>query len=159
MEILILYILGILVGIVGLSVGQSAMASEEHGHDGFHRHHASIFLGNTTDYKAHNAFTLGVDYEYRINKRWGLVALADHAAGEIDATVIAAGAMLHVLKALRLQAAPGLDLHHKNAEFVIRFGILYDIHVEKWTLSPCMYVDVLELDQNHIFGIGFGRGF
>ena len=87
------------------------------------------------------------------------MALVDHASGQIDATVIAAGAMFHLLDALRLQAAPGLDLHGGKAEIVVRLGVLYDFHVGKWTLSPSLYVDVLELEQNHIYGFGFGRGF
>jgi hypothetical protein len=152
-------LLGILVVTSVLVPVQGAVASEDHGHEGFHKHHVSVFAGNTTDYKGHNAFTVGVDYEYRFNKRWGLVGLFDYATGEIDATVIAAGVIFHALKNLRLQAAPGFDIHKDSEQFVVRFGILYDFHVGGWTLTPCMYVDVLELDENHIYGLGFGKGF
>jgi hypothetical protein len=151
----------LMVGGALLLCWNPAVATEEtgHGHGGFHRHHASVFVGNTTNHKGDNALTFGLDYEYRINKIWGLVALADHAGDDIQATVVGVGAMLHSIGDLRLQAAPGLDFHGSHEEFVVRFGALYDFQVGNWTLSPSLYVDVLELESSLIYGLGFGRGF
>ena len=130
-----------------------------HGHDSFHKHHLAGFLGNTTNYKGKNAFTYGLDYEYRLNQLWGLAALFDNAGDDIQTTVVAVGAMLHPVGGLRLQAAPGLDFHGSKEEFVIRFGVLYDFHLGNWTLGPATYLDVLEAKESLIFGLGFGRGF
>jgi hypothetical protein len=151
----------LMTGVLCLLCGLPAVATEAtgHGHDGWHRHHASVFVGNTSDFKGKNAITFGLDYEYRLYRRWGLVALVDHAGDEIDTTVVGAGVMWHPLKGFRLQAAPGLETHGGHEEFVIRFGALYDFRVGSWTLSPCVYVDVLQMKEYLIYGLGFGRGF
>lgn len=137
------------------------LASEDtgHGHHDIHKHHVTAFLGNTTNYKGQNAFTVGLDYEYRLDQLWGLAALFDNAGDGIQTTVIAVGAILHPVGGLKLQAAPGLDFHGSKEEFVIRFGVLYDFQVGNWTLGPAAYLDVLEAKESLIFGMSFGRGF
>lgn len=143
--------------VMALLLPRVLLASEEGDH--FHKNHVAIFLGNTTDYHGENAFTVGAEYEYRLSRRWGAVGLVDYAGDKIDVLVLAAGAMFHGIGGLRLQAAPGLDIHNGKSEFVVRFGALYDFHLGQWVLSPSVYVDVLELKQNLIYGFGFGRGF
>lgn len=60
-----------------------------------HKHHVSVFVGNTHDFHRNNAFTVGVDYEYRLNDLFGIGALIDHAGGKINATVVGGGLFIH----------------------------------------------------------------
>jgi hypothetical protein len=54
----------------------------------------SIFLGGTSNEDA-TAFTLGVDYQYRINRIVGVGALIDYAMGDIQSLLIAPAVYLH----------------------------------------------------------------
>ena len=51
----------------------SAMASGDHpeAHHG-HKHHVALFLGNTHDHHGDDAFTVGLDYEYRLHDLFGV---------------------------------------------------------------------------------------
>ena len=130
-----------------------AMAEDDH------PHHASLFLGNTNNDKDQNAFTVGLEYEYRVSSPVGLGALIDYAGGSIETTIIAAGPVFHFWRELKVIAMPGVDLHDGHEEFVTRVGALYDFHVGAWSISPTLHVDVLELKENIIFGLGFGHGW
>ena len=124
-----------------------------------HLHHAALFFGNTNNDKDQNAFTVGVEYEYRLSRPVGLGALVDYAGGKIESTVVAAGPVFHPWRELKLLAMPGLDIHHGEEEFVTRVGALYDFHAGDWSISPTLHVDVIDVKENIIFGLGFGRGW
>jgi hypothetical protein len=142
-----------------LAVVVCLIASWVHATGDDHPHHASLFLGNTTNDKDQNAFTVGIEYEYHISSPVGLGALIDYAGGSIDATIIAAGPVFHPWRDLKLILMPGVDFHGGHEEFVTRIGALYDLHVGPWSISPTLHVDVLEWKENVIFGLGFGLGW
>jgi len=148
--------LKLLSGLVLLLLAGSVFAMEE---EHAHKHHTSVFVGNTKNDKGQNAFTIGADYEYRFHRYWGAAVLVDYATANIDSTLVAGGVFLHPVGDLRLLVAPGVDHHHGHNEFVVRIGALYDFHVGNWSISPTLHIDVLDHKENIIYGIGLGRGF
>lgn len=124
-----------------------------------HKHHASVFFGNTNTENGQDAFTIGADYEYRFHKYWGAAALVDYATPNIDSIIIAGGGFLHPVGDLRLLIAPGIDHHHGHTEGVVRVGAIYDFRVGDWSISPTIHIDILDRKENLIYGLGIGRGF
>lgn len=126
----------------------------------YHRHHVGAFFGGTHDYHGENAFTVGLDYEYRLTKLLGGMAFIDYAGGNIESSVVGAGLFFHPAGDVQLLTAVGKEVHHGHSEFVARLGAVYGFHLGNWTLSPALMADVLESGHVTVFyGIGLGRGF
>ena len=135
-----------------------AFGQHEEAHHG-HKHHVALFLGNTHDDHGEDAFTTGLDYEYRLTDLLGIGALIDWAGGDMKSTVVGAVLFVHPCKNARLLAAAGNEHRHGEDEFIVRLGVGYDIHASDWTLSPLVEVDFLEHGENWIYGVSLGRGF
>ncbi len=153
----------VLVAVIGSFVvpviAESSESKQAEGHQA-HKHHVSLFLGNTHDYHSEDAFTVGVEYELRVHEFLGLAALIDHAAGDVDSTVAGAGIMVHPCGDLRLLAAGANDHHAGDDEFIVRLGAMYDFWVDGWSITPSINVDLLEdNEENWVYGVGIGRGF
>lgn len=132
---------------------------EQDDHHG-HKHHVAIFVGGTHDYQGENAFTMGLDYEYRLTDLLGAGALIDYAGGDIESAVVGGGLFFHPWQDLRLLTAVGKEFHNGHDEFLIRLGTMYDFHLENWTLSPTVNADILGSGHlNVIYGIALGHGF
>ena len=143
-----------------VTIGARAEDAHEAEDHHFHKHHVGVFFGGTHDYNSEDAVTVGLDYEYRLTKLLGAMAFIDYAGGNIESSVVGAGLFFHPGGDVRLLTAVGDEVHNGHSEFVARLGALYDFHIENWTLSPTLMVDILESGHlNVIYGIGLGRGF
>ena len=151
--------LSMVVLLVSLLATVPAFAQHEDAAHGGHKHHISVFLGNTHDYHGEDAFTVGLDYEYRLTDLFGIGALIDQAGGDIESTVAGLALFVHPCTNARLFAVAANEHSHGHDEYITRLGVNYDIHVSSWTLSPIVEVDFLEHGENWIYGLGFGRGF
>lgn len=146
------------IGLMAASGWGAEQGGEEEHHG--HRHHVSLFLGNTHDLHGNNAFTVGVDYEYRLNDLFGVGTLIDHAGGSINSTVVGAGLFIHPWQDLRVLTALGNEHQSGHNEFLFRLGALYDFHIKEWSITPALYMNWLESGhQNWVSGIELGRGF
>jgi len=134
-------------------------ADGEHAHP-YHKHHVAAFFGNTHNHHGDDAFTVGLDYEFRFSNLFGAGAFIDLAGGEIDSAVAGGGLFIHPWKDLRLLTAIGNEHLDGHDEFLVRLGTMYDFHVGKWILTPNLNVDLLESGhQNWVAGFLIGRGF
>ena len=132
---------------------------EHDGHEA-HKHHVAVFFGNTHDYHGEDAFTVGVDYEYRLTDLLGVGVLADFAGDEIDTKVVGGGIFIHPWKEFHLLTALGNEHHKGEDEYLLRLGISYDFMIEKWSISPTLNCDLLESGkENWVYGLAIGRGF
>jgi hypothetical protein len=124
-------------------------------------HHLSLVLGGTHVPEAgHTGFTIGLDYEYRLNRNLGLGFIAEYAAGPVDATTFLAVADIHVAKGFALQTGPGVEIIDGETFFTVRFGALYEFELgEAFTLSPQLHYDLSAGEDGIIFAIALGRGF
>lgn len=153
------FVATITAAVLGARAEESHMA-DGHDHHAFHRHHVAVFVGGTHDYHDEDAFTVGMDYEYRFTELFGAGVLIDVAGGDIESAVIGGGLFIHPWKELRFLTAVGKEFHNGHGEFVVRLGSLYDFHIDQWALSPAVLLDVLESGHlNVVYGLGIGRGF
>jgi hypothetical protein len=129
-----------------------------HGEHEFHRHHVSIFVGDSNE-RGEDAFTLGLDYEYRLSKLFGIGALVDFADEPLDTAVVGVPFFFHATPHLKLLVAPGLEHEHEGDEFLVRLGVIYDFEVGRYTISPAVNVDFVDEEEVWVYGLNFGRGF
>lgn len=129
-----------------------------HPSEGEHKHRLSVFLGNTHE-EGEDEFTIGIDYERRLNASWGIGGLIDHAGGKFDTTVLAVPVFFHLDRHWRLLVAPGVEIHSGDSEFLVRAGIGYEFEVYEWTVSPEFSVDRVDGEYIQVFGLSVGRGF
>lgn len=125
------------------------------------RHHLSALIGGSyIDAADETVFTLGVDYEYRINPLLGVGFVAEQAFGDIDATTLLAVTDIHVWRGLAFQVGPGVEFVDDETLAVGRFGALYEIEFEgRFTISPQIHYDFSEGEDAVVFGIAIGRAF
>ena len=129
------------------------------------RHHLSILTaGTNVPSEDYTAFTVGIDYEYRINRRLGVGFVAEQAFSKIDATSLLAVADIHLWRGLTLQIGPGVefvDKGEKNETFALaRIGALYELELgEGYTISPQFHYDISSGADAIVFGVAFGRAF
>ncbi|UCD56890.1 MAG: hypothetical protein JSV16_13870, partial [Candidatus Hydrogenedentota bacterium] len=130
----------------------------EHGETHGHRHHVALFLGNTHA-EGEDEFTIGVDYEYRMDQSVGVGGVIDYAGGDLESTVVAGGLFLHPYRGLRLLLAPGFENKHGENEFLFRIGASYQFPIfDGWTIAPTFNVDFVDGEEAKQVGIGLGRG-
>ena len=168
------------------SCGAQATAQEhhpeqgagEHGQHEFHRHHLSVFLGvsdgevekeapagiesggGAVIVEDQRAFTLGLDYEYRLNRRWGVGALIDWAGKDSRSWVVGVPVVLHPKGGWKLLLAPGFEKNNEHdAEFLVRAGVMYDFEVGGCTIAPALNVDFVDGEEVLVYGVNIGRGF
>ena len=125
------------------------------------RHHFSALIGGSyIDAADETVFTLGIDYEYRVNRLLGVGFVAEQAFGDIDATTLLAVADIHVWRGLAFQIGPGVEFVDDETYAVGRFGALYEIELAgEITISPQIHYDFSEGEDAVVFGIAIGRAF
>lgn len=153
----------------------------EHEEHTFHRHHVAVFLGATTAVPKHGGeevvetesegggssgetgsvteASIGLDYEYRLSRVWGIGFLFDYVGGEARASVAGLSLYLHPVGGLKLLAAPGIEHHEGENEFLVRLGLGYELEVGRWALTPGASVDFVGGDEAYVYGLYIGRGF
>lgn len=160
------------------SHGESTEHGEAHGEHEFHRHHFSVFLGVTDGeiekeapvegesgggevvFEDQRAFTVGLDYEYRLNKRWGVGALIDFAGKDFRSWVAGVPLVLHPGGAWKLYAAPGLeDKETEDAAFLVRAGVMYDFEIGGFSVAPAFNVDFVDSEEVLVYGVNIGKGW
>ena len=125
------------------------------------RHHLSAVIGGThIPHEDETAFTLGIDYEYRLNKVLGLGFVAEHAFGPINSTTLLAVADIHVMGGLAIQTGPGVEFVNDESFFVTRLGALYELEVgENFTIAPQLHYDFSSHENAIVFAIAVGKAF
>ncbi|MEO1028577.1 MAG: hypothetical protein AAFX02_05910 [Pseudomonadota bacterium] len=125
------------------------------------RHHLSAVFGGTTLLDAEEtAFTLGIDYEYRINELIGVGGVVEYAFGDIEATTLLAVADIHLWKGLAVQVGPGVEWINDETFAIGRVGLLYEIELEHhFTIAPQVHYDISEFEDSLVFGISIGKAF
>lgn len=106
-----------------------------------------------------DAFTFGVDYEFRLNRFLGVGAFYDHAYGDLRTNVVAPGVFIHPFSHFTVVAAPGLERHEGHNEFVFRLASSYDFPINRLALAPTFAVDFLEGRRVYVYGVTIHVGF
>jgi hypothetical protein len=120
----------------------------------------SVFLGATSNSNA-TVFTIGLDYQYRINKIIGVgVMVADYATGSLGSLLIGPSVYLHASH-FEFTLVPAVEFSEGDATFVFRFGAAYEIELPKGVIiSPVVYFDTERNEESAlVYGLSFGFGF
>jgi hypothetical protein len=135
-------------------------SSSEAEHSVHGRNHLSVLLANTHVTEEGNNATVGIDYEYRVNKLLGVGAIIERAYGELNATTVLAVADIHFHNGLIMQVGPGVELAEDENVFVSRVGILYEYEIEHYTISPQLHWDYHHDESNAVIaGLALGFSF
>lgn len=135
-------------------------SSAKQGHSVHGPHHLSMLVGNTHARGESDSFTVGLDYEYRVNELLGVGAVFERAFGVLDATTILAVADIHFLNGLIVQVGPGFEHNGGEDVFVGRIGALYEFEFNNYTLSPQLHWDYHDGEANTVVsGVAFGFSF
>ena len=125
-----------------------------------HRHEVALFLGNTHD-EGEDDFSIGVDYDYRLENlpMLGVGGLVEYTGGDADATIVAAALFFHPVGELRLLVAPGLEFADSEEEFLVRAGVAWEFDLGRVAITPQFNVDFVDGEEAQIYGVSFGWGF
>jgi hypothetical protein len=134
--------------------------NKEHHHWQQSPHHLSLLVATTNTDEHGDAFTLGVDYEYRVNDFLGIGLVAEYAFGDIEAFTYLAVADLHITNNFIAQVGPGVEFFDGEEIPVARVGLLYEFELSGLTLSPQLHYDYHhDHDDAIVAGLAFGIAF
>jgi len=125
---------------------------------GFHRNHIAIF-GGATLHEEEADMTAGLDWELRLGRKAGMLAIGEAVFAEETEQIFGLGMTWHVSDAIRLAMVPAWEMAGEHQAFLFRMGVEYGIHLG--TLSIASGVS-LDLAGGHLFlvpGISVGSGF
>jgi hypothetical protein len=141
-------------------------AAKEHGEKGHHKNHVAFFVGSVEAEEHHGEkgdrdFAIGIDYERRLSKVFGIGVLADWVIEGNREYMIGIPLFLHAGRHAKFELAPAIShlSHSGENQFVFRTGFLWDFPVGKMTLTPAVFYDFTEGQDFFIFGLGVGTGF
>ena len=146
--------------------GEGQEGSEAHGEEHHHKNHVAVFIGSTEAEEHHGEkgdrdFTLGADYERRLNKWFGAGAMVDFVVEGQREYLAGPLFILHAGGHAKIFAAPCYQKVREGDEngFVFRTGFAWDFFFGKYSVYPAIYYDFAEGQDFLVFGVGFGMGF
>lgn len=142
---------------------------EEHGGEHHHKNHFAVFVGSTEAEEHHGEkgdpdFTMGLDYERRLNKWFGAGAMLDFVVEGQREYLVGPLFILHAGRNAKLFAAPCYQRVRESddgAGFAFRMGFSWDFYIRKGknTIFPAIYYDITEEQNFLVLGVGFGLGW
>ena len=122
----------------------------------------AVFLGGTSQLEGDgtSAFTLGLDYSYRVGKLIGLGFLFDHASGDLKSTLIGPFVSSHLRKFV-LTAAPALEFSEEETTPTYRLGIAYKIELPNgFAILPTLNFDKERREEiSLVYGFTIAKSF
>jgi hypothetical protein len=121
-------------------------------------YHLSLFAGFSTDLKGNAGYKLGIEYEYRLNKRMGVGGTFDFTGKDFKIFSFSVGADFYLFK-FPLILGAGLGAKNQGSKWkpFVRGIAVYDFHIGKISLGPIVMYDIY-FDNKDIIspGITFG---
>ena len=117
----------------------------------------SLFVGVTDD-RGDNAFSLGLDYEYKFTEIFGIGGLLDHANGDVRTWVVGVPIFAHPVGGLVVLLAPGIE-HQDDGdnEALVRLGAGWEFELsERFVVAPMFNIDFVDDDKVYVYGVEFG---
>jgi hypothetical protein len=122
-------------------------------------HRIEVFLGGTQAEESLD-LAVGLSYEYRLSRLFGLGAFLEYADKEDGVWVFAAPVYLHPYKGFRFLLAPGVEREVSKNRFLFRAGVAYEIEIRRWSIAPEFNVDLPDGGPTAlVFGVSFGYAF
>ena len=139
-------------GATGQEEGTAHRASHSH-----HPNMLGLFLGETFEGREEE-FTVGLEYERRISRSFGIGAFAEYVSGNLDFWILGVPFAYHN-GPWKLYVAPGVEDGDEGSEFLFRIGGEYGFAVGDWEISPQLNLDLVDSEEVWVLGIVIGKGF
>jgi hypothetical protein len=133
-------------------------AHEEQQHGEYHENLVAVFIGVAAEERRESGLALGLEYERRLNSKFGIGVLAEHTFGDIDANVYALPLAFHT-GPWKFYVAPGIEDSELGKENLLRVGGEYGFEVGHWEVSPQIDIDFVDGDSIYVIGVTIGKGF
>ncbi|RLA31915.1 MAG: hypothetical protein DRR11_09610 [Gammaproteobacteria bacterium] len=117
-----------------------------------------MFIGLTSEDRRESGLALGIEYEYRLNRSFGIGVLAEHTFGDVDTTVYAMPFAYHSGR-WKAYVGPGIEDGDLGNESLWRVGAEYAFEVGRWEVSPQLDIDFIDGDTALVLGVTIGKGF
>ena len=128
------------------------------------KHIPGVFIGST-HISGEAKFTFGVEYEYKMIQKWGVVVLYERTnrAHNGDGTAVALVSLYyHPTKNVRLGGGYGVERiggAHPHNENLYRITSAYDFHVGDYGIAPTIAIDFVDDKEAIIVGLAITRPF
>ena len=138
---------------------QVAHELEEGGHE-IHKNVIGVFAGRASASRREKGFALGIEYERRINKSFGIGAVAEYTFNDADFWVFAIPFAYH-RNAWKFYVAPGIEQSSAHGtEGLVRFGAEYVFHLGGgYEIAPQLNVDFVDGEDVWVVGAFFAKSF
>ena len=124
-----------------------------------HKNHLALFTG-ITHHEDNDEFSIGLDYEYRFHKIFGIGGLVEYTGGDCDSWIFGVPVFIHPYKGAQFIVAPGFISEDDETDFLLRLGAGYQVEIGKgWSLTPQYNVDFIEGESELAQVIGVALGF
>lgn len=105
--------------------------------------------------------TVGISYERRLGRWYGLGAFAEYLTSSSRNVAMGASFHLHPTSAIKVLVAPGVDFRSVGTDLVLlRMGVGYDFRVgPRWMISPEVDIDFEGGYRVYVVGVELGWRF
>jgi hypothetical protein len=148
----------VVIALSGMGAG-TVLAEEEAGEEGQNK--LGLFLGG-----AHNSekdgFSVGLDYEYRVNRRFGIGGMVEYSGGDFGEWIAGLPVCWHPWRELKLYVAPGVnyDPSHGDTYFLVRVGADYGFSLGRgFEIAPSLNFETTSEENAMIYGICLSKRF
>jgi hypothetical protein len=142
------------------AVAEEVPQEDKHGEE--HSSHANligVFMGMTSNHRREGSFTLGLEYNRRFTKHFGMGLLAENVFADEEFNVYAVG-FAYYFSPWKVYVAPGVERSDAHgSEFLVRLGVEYAFDIAGFEVAPQVDVDFVDGEEVFVFGITFGKGF
>jgi len=125
------------------------------------RNEIAIYLG-ITDVAGDSGPSLGLDYEYRFSRLFGLGGTIEWTGADLRDGLVVVSFDWHVWKEMKVFIAPGVEIEGRDGSdlFAVRIGIEYGFDIGKgWEVAPGLSFDFTSEDTALVVGAAFGTKF
>jgi len=145
---------------------QPVMAQEAEGEEAAEwaekgRHELGLFLG-VADQEGDTGISVGLDYEYRLSRRFGIGGLLEFTGADFRDGVAGVPFYWHPWRELKLLAAPGVNIEpaDREGEFLVRVGAEYGFGIRRgFEIAPALNFDIASDDVTVVAGAAIARSF
>lgn len=135
------------------------MAIAEDAWDEEGRNELGIYLG-MTESGGDNGFSVGIDYERRLNQRFGIGFTVEHTGSDFRENIVAVTFNWHAWKELKLFAAPGLEIEDDETGALLRLGFEYGFGIGNgFEIAPGVAFDFTEDEHATVIGAVISKKF
>jgi len=121
--------------------------------------HLALFVG-ITDGGGDTGPSLGVDYERRLTRLFGIGGTLEYTGSDLRDGLAAVSFNWHVWKELKVLAAPGVEIEDRSGSFLLRLAVEYGFDIGKgWEAAPALSFDFTSEETAIVIGAGFGKSF